>query len=226
MLRNIGGGGACPQTPLENGALRPLNCNSRLLLFYHPPTSNFIENPDLLLHGRGAVPQVEKNTRIRIPQAKLDHFLSFLTSSNVVQDLPFEEKILVLSTKAEIKVPNVIRAIIPESIVKQYQSYCKETDFQPMSRSTLCRIMKVCSATVRKSLQGLDYVPADGVQAFDDLVEVVQKLGSDFGKGLSWANDKIDKLKNVKCYLKSDYKVTTIICALFESVNTIMRCGT
>ena len=180
----------------------------------------------LLLHGRGAVPQVEKNTRIRIPQAKLDHFLSFLTSSNVVQDLPFGEKTLVLSTKAEIKVPNVIRAIIPESIVKQYQSYCKETDFQPMSRSTLCRIMKVCSATVRKSLQGLDYVAADGAQAFDDLVEVVQKLGSDFGKGLSWANDKIDKLKNVKRYLKSDYKVITIICALFESVNTIMRCGT
>ena len=159
----------------------------------------------LLLHGRGAVPQVEKSTRIRIPQAKLDHFLSFLTSSNVVQDLPSGEKTLVLSTKAEIKVPNVIRAIIPESIVKQYQGCCKETDFQPMSRSTLCRIMKVCSATVRKSLQGLDYVSADGAQAFDDLVEVVQKLGSDFGKGLLWANDKIDKLKNVKRYLKSDY---------------------
>ena len=117
------------------------------------------------------MPQVEKSTRIRIPQAKLDHFLSFLTSSNVVQDLPFGEKTLVLSTKAEIKVPNVIRAIIPESIVKQYQSYCKETDFQPMSRSTLCRIMKVCSATVRKSLQGLDHVAADGAQAFDDLVD-------------------------------------------------------
>ena len=174
----------------------------------------------LLLHGRGAVPQVEKNTRIIIYQE------SFLTSSNVVQDLPFGEKTLVLSTKAEIKVPNVIRAIIPESIAKQYQSCCKETNFQPMSRSTLCRIMKVCSATVRKSLQGLDYVSADGAQTFDDLVEVVQKLGSDFGKGLSWANDKIDKLKNVKRYLKSDYKVITIICALFESVNTIMRCGT
>ena len=174
----------------------------------------------LLLHGRGAVPQVEKNTRIIIYQE------SFLTSSNVVQDLPFGEKTLVLSTKAEIKVPNVIRAIIPESIAKQYQSCCKETNFQPMSRSTLCRIMKVCSATVRKSLQGLDYVAADGAQAFDDLVEVVQKLGSEIGKGLSWANDKIDKLKNVKRYLKSDYKVITITCALFESVNTIMRCGT
>ena len=58
------------------------------------------------------------------------------------------------------------------------------------------------------------------------MVEVVQELGSDFGKGLSWANDKIDKLKNVKLYLKRDYKVITIICALFESVNTIIRCGT
>ena len=31
----------------EDGALRPLYCNSRLLLFYHLPTSNFIENPEL-----------------------------------------------------------------------------------------------------------------------------------------------------------------------------------
>ena len=35
-----------PPDSLEKGALRPLNCNSRLLLFYPPPTSNFIENPD------------------------------------------------------------------------------------------------------------------------------------------------------------------------------------
>ena len=159
-------------------------------------------------NGRGTVPQVEKNCRVRIPQEKLDHFLSFLTSSNVIQDLPFGEKTLVLSTKVKLQVPNVIRAMIPESIVKQYQSYCKENAFQPMSRSTLCRIMKVCSATVRKSLQGLDYVSADGAKSFDDLVEVAQKLGNDFGKGLSWANDKIDKLKNAKRYLKSDYKVS------------------
>ena len=37
--------GGMPPDPLEARALRPLNCNSRLLLYYHPPTSNFIENP-------------------------------------------------------------------------------------------------------------------------------------------------------------------------------------
>ena len=45
-------GGACLQTPLEDGALRPLNCNSRLLLFYHLPTSNFIENPGKAIKTR------------------------------------------------------------------------------------------------------------------------------------------------------------------------------
>ena len=44
-FKNFRGRGACPQTPLEHGALQPLNNNSRLLLYYHPPTSNFIENP-------------------------------------------------------------------------------------------------------------------------------------------------------------------------------------
>jgi hypothetical protein len=54
-----------------------------------------------------------------VPAEKLDHFLSFITSMNVVQDLPFGEKSLKLSTNTEIKVPNVIRTMIPEQVVKQ-----------------------------------------------------------------------------------------------------------
>ena len=76
-----------------------------------------------------------------------------------------------------------------------------------MSRSTLCRILNVCSATVRKSLQGIDYVAAEGAKAFDNLQDVVEKLGDIHGKGLTWAKDQNEKLKNAKRYLKTDYKV-------------------
>ena len=54
-----------------------------------------------------------------------------------------------------------------------------------MSRSTLCRILNVCPATVRKSLQGIDYLAAEGAKAFDDLENVVEKLGDIYGKGLT-----------------------------------------
>ena len=34
-----------------------------------------------------------------------------------------------------------------------------------------------CKAAVRKSLQGLDYVAADGARAFEDLENLVRRLG-------------------------------------------------
>ena len=67
---------------------------------------------------------------------------------------------------------------------------------------------KVCSASVRKSLQGLDYFSADGAKAYDDLEEIVQKLGDEHGASLTWAKHQSEKLKKSKRYLKTDYKVS------------------
>ena len=161
----------------------------------------------LLLHGRGSAIPLVKITRMFVSREKLDHFLTFITSTRVMQDLPFGEKTLKLSTNTEIRVPNVIRSLIPEHIVLQYKSYCQETGIEPMSRSTLCRILKVCSASVRKSLHGLDYFSADGAKSFDDIQAIIEKLGDTHEKGLSWEKEQTNKLKLAKRYLKGDYKV-------------------
>ena len=60
-----------------------------------------------------------------IDPQKLDHFLAFITSTHIIQDLPFGDKTLKLSSNAEIKVPNVVRSLMPEQIVLQYLGYCK-----------------------------------------------------------------------------------------------------
>jgi len=117
-----------------------------------------------------------------------------------MQDLQFGEKTLKLSSKTEIKIPNIVRTRIPEQIVQQYQCYCHETGFNPMSRTTLCRILKVCSTSVRKSLQGLDY--AEGVKAFDELAAIIDQLSDNYGKGLSWAKGQNEKLKMAKLTLR------------------------
>jgi len=160
-----------------------------------------------LLHGRGTPVAMTKNTRMYVSNEKLDHFLTFITSGQVIQDLPFGEKTLKLSNSTKITVPNVVRTLIPEQVVQQYTTYCQETGFKPMSRSSLCRVLKVCSASVRKSLQGLDYFSADGAKAFDDMEEIVEKLGDEFGKGHTWSKKQITNLKMANRYLKSDYKV-------------------
>ena len=138
---------------------------------------------------------------------QLDHFLDFITSAHIVQDLPFGEKTLKLSTKEEIAVPNVIRTLIPERIVQQYNAFCHESGFVPMARSTLLAILNVCSASTRNSLQGLDYFTAQGAKAFEDLEGVVEEIGEKCGKGSLWVKEKKEQLKSAKRYLKGDYKV-------------------
>ena len=113
---------------------------------------------------------------------------------------------ITLSNKETIKIPNVVRMMIPERVVKQYLAFCDESRFKPLGRSTLLRILSACPASTRKSLQGLDYVSSAGAQAFEDLADVIENLG-DAGRGMAWAKDIQSRLRAGKRYLKSDYKV-------------------
>ena len=159
-----------------------------------------------ILHGSGSPVPIYTRTKSIIPEAKLGHFLDFITSSHVIQDVPFGARTITLSTNEVIQVPNVVRNIIPERIVCQYQEYSAEQNFIPMSRSTLLRILHVCSASTRKSLQGLDYISSAGAQAFEDLEEVANRLG-EMGMGHTWAKRQKETLKEAKRYLKTDDKV-------------------
>ncbi len=150
------------------------------------------------------------HSRIRIDLAQLDHFLDFITSPHLVQDLPFGEKDLKLSTGEIIKVPNIIRTMVPQRIVRQYQQYCSEVNFEPFSERTMLRVLSECSASVRKSLQGLDYFAADGAQAFDNLIAVVRQL-CELGADKNWETTITDSLKTAKMYLKGDYKVKLLL---------------
>ena len=85
-------------------------------------------------------------------------------------------------------------------------TYCQESGFTPLSRATLLRILSKCAASVRTSVQGLDYVCDVGAEASDDLCDVVETLG-DIGQGMGWARQQENNLRASKRYLKSDFKV-------------------
>ena len=139
---------------------------------------------------------------MRVNYAQLDHFLEFITSPHVVIDLPFGQRILSLADGSLLETPNLIRTMIPERIVAQHTQYCKEVDFTPFSRSTMLRVLSSCPATVRKSLQGLDYIAADGGKALDELIEMVLKLSND---DRVWISRLQKVLKEAKQYIKGDY---------------------
>ena len=62
--------------------------------------------------------------RMKVDYARVDHFLNFITSLHIVQDMPFGERMLKLSTGEVIKTPNVVRMLIPERITQQYLQTC------------------------------------------------------------------------------------------------------
>jgi len=157
-------------------------------------------------YGRGVPVEAPKSPRMRVDESQLDHFLSFITSPHVIQDLPFGQRYLQLSNGQVLETPNAIRTMIPQRIVDQYQQFCSETEFVPFSASTMLRILSSCSASVRKSLQGLDYLTADGTKAIDDLIAMAEKLG-DYGQDQHWVQQCRQSLKRGKQYLKADYKV-------------------
>ena len=165
-----------------------------------------LANLHRLQYGSGAPTTHHPSPRIKIDLKQLDHFLSYITSPHLVQDLPFGQKTLKLSSGHLVEIPNVIRTMIPQRIARQYAQYCHETGFKPFSERSMLRVLEECKASVRKSLQGLDYVAADGARAFEDLENLVRRLG-ELGLGKEWELQYVELLKGSKLYLKSDFKV-------------------
>ena len=157
--------------------------------------------------GRGVPLPTNYSPRMRVEPNQLDHILTFIASPHIIQDLPFGQKYITLSTGEVLETPNVIRSMIPERIAMQYTKYCDEVGFQPFGRTTMLAILTACSASVRKSLQGIDYITAEGSKAFDDLCHVAKRL-EECGV---LRRDVVEEwrccLKNTKQYIKSDYKV-------------------
>ena len=104
--------------------------------------------------GRGAQVPQQPTTRIRVDLRQLDHFLGFITSPHLVQDLPFGQKHLKLSSGEVIQVPNVIRMMIPARVVKQYTQDCLKINFRPFSGTTMRRVLFECMCLCKKFTAG------------------------------------------------------------------------
>ncbi|KXJ23561.1 hypothetical protein AC249_AIPGENE12379 [Exaiptasia diaphana] len=125
---------------------------------------------------------------------------------HVVQDIPFGQRNLRLSNGKIVEAPNIIREMVKERTIKQYLQFCKEENFKPFSYATMHRILTSCTASVRKSLQGLDYISAEGSSAFHDLSLIIHKL-SEHNLHVCEGQKLQRALKDGKQYLKTDYKI-------------------
>jgi len=106
----------------------------------------------------------------------VDHFIEYISRPEFVQDVAFGTKALKLDLGEKIIIPAVIRTVIPSRIIRQYLDYFKEQEFEPASQRSLCRLIEVCSASMQKSLQGLDNTTAEGTEAFDQVFLMLEGL--------------------------------------------------
>jgi len=81
--------------------------------------------------------------RSRLDPVKVDHFLDFISSPSFLQDVAYGTKTLKLTNGKRVEIPNVVRTVISARLVKLYCSYCDETGFEPLGRTTLFSIIKV-----------------------------------------------------------------------------------
>ena len=152
--------------------------------------------------GKGQpVPEITHH-RARIEYEKVDHFIDYISRPEFMQDVAFGTKTLKLDSGERLLIPAVIRTVIPSRIISQYLELCAIEEFVPAGERSLYRMIEVCSASMQKSLQGLDNTTSEGTEAFDDITFLLETIA---GHGIEVAH-LLAQLKHGKRYLKTDFK--------------------
>ena len=157
-------------------------------------------------NGPGNLIEATKRTRVRLNLTKLDHFIGFANRPYFYQDVAYGIRTLKLDAGKTLTMPNVIRTITRSTLIQQYMKHCHETEVEPLSRSTLFRILEIREAGERKSLQGLDNIAADGSSGFEKMGNIVNEMEK-FGASKLWVESTLKKLSRAVLYLKTDYSV-------------------
>ena len=156
--------------------------------------------------GPGIPQEKTVQHRIRLPMAKVDHFIDFVNRPYFYQDVAHGTRVIKLETGEKLAMPNVVCTVTRTTMINQYLQYCDEERFSPLNTRTLYKILEVREASQRRSLQGLDNIATDGAAGFETLEKIVDELKSS-GADSKWCEQSKTTLKSCKRYLKTEYIV-------------------
>ena len=156
--------------------------------------------------GPGSPEEKTIHHRVRLPMAKVDHFIDFINRPYFYQDVVYGTRVLKLDSGEKLTMPNVVRTVTRSTMIHQYLQYCVEEHFLLLSVRTLYKILEVREASQRKSFQRLDNIATDGAAGFESLENTVDELQT-LGADPTWCKKKKTSLKECKRYLKTEYPV-------------------
>lgn len=119
------------------------------------------------LYGSCGVEPKQERIYSRLSFQKAQHFINFLFSTGLLQEVAYGTTKLKLDSGDTITVANTILNGIYEHAVKQYIIHCKEVNYAPLGRSTLRNILEKMKAHSRKKLAGVDAFVVEGIEAFE-----------------------------------------------------------
>jgi hypothetical protein len=155
--------------------------------------------------GVGADIPAKTIIRSRLSEDQVDHFLDFLSDPMYLKTCSYGSREITLSSGDQLEIPNVIRPIMACHLVDCYSSYCEETHFVPLPRSSLFRVLNDCQASYSKNLQGLDNISAQGMEGFA-ILELTAKQLQIMGETTDWHKSVLNKLNFFKEYLKYEFR--------------------
>jgi len=155
--------------------------------------------------GVGELMGKGKRFRNKLTKASISIFLNFITSDDYMHDVANGDKIMKFENGDEFVIPNTVRLACNIKIIRDYFLMCERESIKPLSQSTCYKLLNKCPASYRKSMQGLDNVVCDGLNAFDGIEVIINNLKSN---GLDDEKVKIFRtiLNEYKNYLKFSFK--------------------
>jgi hypothetical protein len=140
-----------------------------------------IDKSRYICHQNDQFNSMNKNVirRTRLERHRLEFFFDFLFSSGLIQDVAYGTICLRFDRgdKVHVPLPHVVRTMMKNHIFQLYHHHCIQTLYdQPLSRSTVLRLLGVCKMQQKKTMCGLDSFSVDGNVGFDILENLVKDL--------------------------------------------------
>ena len=136
--------------------------------------------------------------RNRLDLQKCEHFLDFIFTSGILQDVAYCVTKVKYDSGDEQKIAHAILTAKFSHAIMFYRLSCQQVSYEPLSDSSLWNILHDIKTSQKKSLAGLDDVTAAGMNGFNVLEKFVKKMKM---------KETEESLERGKRYLKTTYQI-------------------
>lgn len=121
----------------------------------------------LKLYGACADEPKGEKVYSRLSFEKAQHFVNFLFSAGLLQEVAYGTTKLKLDSGHKIIVSDTILNGVHEHAVREYIVHCKEMSYHPLGRTILLKMLDKMKPHTRKKLAGVDSFVVEGIEAFE-----------------------------------------------------------